>query len=965
MPRDDDESPATTDTAGAEPEPAPDSEPAPEAIKTADAPPLTRAGNPRGRGHWVRGLALTLVGALVPFLIMASDRQYGFSVPVGLLGCLIAAAGLFELLATFDDPDANVVERTSLGKLWPRLVELLAAVIVHVVTLRLAVAGVLPKPIPTAALLITGSFLWVIVATFRVGQALGAWRADESGEERPLLRRHGFWLLVILTLLYLPLLGSFSLSDPWETHYGEVSREMLARDDWISTWWAQDGWFWSKPVFDFWIQALSFKLLGVHFMPGQMLAGAKQGLFPQPEWAARMPIFIITLIGVYAIYKAVAGSFGRRAGFIGAVVLVTMPYFYLIGHQTMTDMPYVGPLTAALGLLLLGFHADPEREVKRVELRLGKRTLRLSAFHLLFAFVILTVLPQVLYLASRNLTLQLSHAPFGFRPHIDEFFAGSGGGNCGLPGNQECRRFLPVNKGFEPWLGALCWSVAAGVLLWANRGERRVQRLYFLAGWYFTALAALGKGAPGLVLPIFIALAYVGARKRWLDLSRMELAGLVLVFAAVVLPWYVQMYMRHGGPFTDRLLTHDMYKRAFVHVHDTNTGDDTSFRYYVWQLGYGLFPWTGLGAAGLLWASRIREKSQRGDATALLLLWFVATFGMFTVTLTKFHHYIFPLVPPIAMFAGVVLDRCIRPAELPRGKRLAAYLGGLGIGALVLLYGASRLVPGSLLGVTNAENQAPPGNFRAGLALAALGLAAMLAAAWAYRGRDAQALPDAGRDAESSHDTSVMLAIIGLASAVPVALAGRDLFMTTRGDIEGQARLMHLFTYNYRREWPASLDFKSALLAFTLAATLGAALLVARRLRTHAAVGLLVLGVLWGAWGLDVYLFQAGEHWGQRSTMLAYYRDRQGPEQPLVAYQMNWKGENFYMGNQVPAFVSSGQRFKDWVKKEREKGAKVMYFTTEHGRINGLKSELGNPANFKVLTDKRQNNKFFVARVEW
>ena len=62
-------------------------------------------------------------------------------------------------------------------------------------------------------------------------------------------------------------------------------------------------------------------------------------------------------------------------------------------------------------------------------------------------------------------------------------------------------------------------------------------------------------------------------------------------------------------PFTDRLLFHDMYKRAFVHVHDTNAGDDVSFRYYVWQLGYGLFPWTGLAAAGLLWWARLRNTS--------------------------------------------------------------------------------------------------------------------------------------------------------------------------------------------------------------------------------------------------------------------------------------------------------------------------------------------------------------------
>ena len=40
--------------------------------------------------------------------------------------------------------------------------------------------------------------------------------------------------------------------------------------------------------------------------------------------------------------------------------------------------------------------------------------------------------------------------------------------------------------------------------------------------------------------------------------------------------------------------------------------DDVSFRYYVWQLGYGLFPWSGFGAAGLLWW--LRFGSKRDDA---------------------------------------------------------------------------------------------------------------------------------------------------------------------------------------------------------------------------------------------------------------------------------------------------------------------------------------------------------------
>ena len=49
------------------------------------------------------------------------------------------------------------------------------------------------------------------------------------------------------------------------------------------------------------------------------------------------------------------------------------------------------------------------------------------------------------------------------------------------------------------------------------------------------------------------------------------------------------MYVRHGSPFTDLLIFHDMFNRAFSHVHDTNEGDDTGIRYYLWQLGYALF----------------------------------------------------------------------------------------------------------------------------------------------------------------------------------------------------------------------------------------------------------------------------------------------------------------------------------------------------------------------------------------
>ena len=42
-----------------------------------------------------------------------------------------------------------------------------------------------------------------------------------------------------------------------------------------------------------------------------------------------------------------------------------------------------------------------------------------------------------------------------------------------------------------------------------------------------------------------------------------------------------------------------------------------------------------------------------------------------------------------------------------------------------------------------------------------------------------------------------------------------------------------------------------------------------------------------------------------------------------------------------------------------------MYFTTEHGRIGSLKSELGNPKDFTKITNEELNNKFFIARVRF
>ena len=110
----------------------------------------------------------------------------------------------------------------SLRSVAPRLAEVGAALLAATVALRLAVAGGLPKPVLSSGLLVTLGLIAIVVALCRLATALRMFAADGVRY----FARRGFWLVLLNLLLYVPLLGSYSLSDPWEVHYGEVAREM-------------------------------------------------------------------------------------------------------------------------------------------------------------------------------------------------------------------------------------------------------------------------------------------------------------------------------------------------------------------------------------------------------------------------------------------------------------------------------------------------------------------------------------------------------------------------------------------------------------------------------------------------------------------------------------------------------------------------------------------------------------------
>ena len=227
----------------------------------------------------------------------------------------------------------------------------------------------------------------------------------------PALRRPGLLVLVTVSALYLPLLGTYGLWDPWETHYGEVAREILARNDWISLWWAQNNWFWSKPVFLFWAEAWSMGAAGIDFMPDANPM--------HPEWAIRMPAFVMTIAALGVVYETIRRQFSPRAGALAVMVTATMPQFFLISRQAITDLPLVAAITVAACCLLMAVQEDAEREA--TVFRIGP--LELSLQHVILFLVVLAVLPQAAYLISRNVSWVDG---WHLVTHPDRFLYGSG-----------------------------------------------------------------------------------------------------------------------------------------------------------------------------------------------------------------------------------------------------------------------------------------------------------------------------------------------------------------------------------------------------------------------------------------------------------------------------------------------------------------------------------------------------------
>lgn len=463
---------------------------------------------------------------------------------------------------------------------------------------------------------------------------------ERLGEGQMLLALTAFALL-----LYVPFAGSYGLWDPWETHYGEVARQMTFRGDFISLWWPgspRDAEvFWSKPVFTFWLLSLGMHLAGVGLRggpPSEMAIGSAA------EWAMRVPMALMALMALLGVYTVVARFVNRRAGLLSFVVLATSPMFSLIARQAMTDMPFVGPMTLALCLAALALFDESDERLPRKGI--GWRSWpHHRLFYLTLAVFLLIVVPQLL-INSVQLKFWLS-----------------------LGGSARVRVYGAVAM-IPYYLGTLAF-----VLLAAR--ARFKAPLYFYLAAMLCGLAVLAKGLAGLGLPVIVFVAYLALTWNWKRLQRAQLlpATIVSILVAVLVaaPWHHAMIIRHGWAFWNELFGDNHWRRMVLGRH----GDRGTFEYFLRELGYAVWPWVALAPAALaalVSRSRTPSPGRRQEIYLFGAVWFVCAYTVVSLSMTKFHHYVLPALPGLAIVIGCFVDRLLEGAEV-RSARLAAIVG--------------------------------------------------------------------------------------------------------------------------------------------------------------------------------------------------------------------------------------------------------------------------------------------------
>jgi 4-amino-4-deoxy-L-arabinose transferase-like glycosyltransferase len=185
--------------------------------------------------------------------------------------------------------------------------------------------------------------------------------------------------------------------------------------------------------------------------------------------------------------------------------------------------------------------------------------------------------------------------------------------------------------------------------------------------YFFTGVATLAKGpvAPFLALVILVAFAFL--RKEWSILKKSFWWPGVILYFAIVLPWFIAVQHQNPTFFREFFLEQNLQRFAtnkYQHIQP--------FWYYLPVVILATTPWTVLSVRAFIdgvqtsvaeWRLRHAKTpsvkvSRPGDGfPEFLVLWAIIPIIFFSLSKSKLPGYVLPSIPPITILTGDYLFR--------------------------------------------------------------------------------------------------------------------------------------------------------------------------------------------------------------------------------------------------------------------------------------------------------------------
>lgn len=718
-------------------------------------------------------------------------------------------------------------------------------------------------------------------------------------------------LFSVLSVFYYTGLGDYGLFDPWETHYGEVARDMVERGNYIDPFWGspwdsggvkrERAGFYSKPPLTMWMMSIGMNLFGVNAL-------GVRALFP-----------LLGLFALLSIYLAMLRLSTTSTAILTTLCTALIPSFGFLSHQAVTDGPMVCIIIMGMMALALAFSSHQEEKAHPFLKYFSILLITLVIIGQLWVIWPMDRSPDAIHLLENGSWLRRLNHTLG--------------------------QIIAVARG-KGWALVLLISPLASLFLYRLTKIKKAQEFYFLLFFLACGLTVPAKGWLGWA-PMGGALFFyllLSGEWHWLEYTRIK-RGLATVLLTGHI-WVLAMLGGHHPAWVNRFIYHDHINRLFKGVHST---DDGAFEYFFQWLSYGVYPLVALLPIALVYAFNHSQKDQRVDqddgqltgedssqnvnekqskCLLLLSLWALVSFILFSKSSTKFHHYIFPALPAFTILIGIMLS------QIWRGEYQWSRVATIGSIGLLLWVGADLITPSKAPG-QGAQHWVNLFTYK-------------YDRDWPIQKTQEQIQALYHEAASKAWRSSLSL---------PLTEAGLRK--------ENQALDQALKDQEWNQQLIKPIQLVTLMMLLSLIA-LGTRSLYLRRFGVISAC---LASLLISYYALHLYLPTIAKHWSQWELWNEYYsrcgefdqEDSKAKAQfqaqllrfservprdldalptwckaPAIAFRMNWRGEAFYTHNTVvPALYTKDLKpiLQTWGVWDRWTQGKKFYIFTERSRI--------------------------------